>query len=70
VSSPSTVTISSCARREGLSNAHFVQMDLFKSCLRAEVFDYVFSNGVLHHTANAFGGFHDSAGSSGPAGSS
>jgi SAM-dependent methyltransferase len=34
-------------------------MDPFKSCLRAEVFDYVFSNGVLHHTANAFGGFQD-----------
>jgi SAM-dependent methyltransferase len=34
-------------------------MDLFKSCLRAEVFDYVFSNGVRHHTANAFGGFQD-----------
>jgi len=59
VSSPSTVTISSRARREGLSNAHFVQMDLFKSCLRAEVFDYVFSNEILHHTANAFGGFQD-----------
>src|SRR5713226_9302532 len=34
-------------------------MDLFKGCLRAEVFDYVFSNGDRHHTANAFGGFQD-----------
>jgi len=55
VSSPSTVTISSVARRALFP--HFVRMDLFKSCLRAEVFDYVFSNGVLHNTANAFGGF-------------
>ena len=46
-------------RREGLSNVGLVQMNLFASCLRSEVFDYVFCNGVLHHTADAFGGFRD-----------
>jgi SAM-dependent methyltransferase len=32
-------------------------MDLFRPALRAETFDYVFVNGVLHHTADAPGGF-------------
>ena len=46
-------------RRESLRNVHFVQMNLFASCLRTASFDYVFCNGVLHHTGDAFGGFRD-----------
>jgi 2-polyprenyl-3-methyl-5-hydroxy-6-metoxy-1,4-benzoquinol methylase len=38
-------------------HAHFAQMDLFRPALREESFDYVFTNGVLHHTADASGGF-------------
>lgn len=41
----------------GLRNAHFVQMDLFNIGFKEESFDYVFCNGVLHHTADAYGGF-------------
>lgn len=41
----------------GTRNARFVQMDLFALGLRAESFDVVFSNGVLHHTADARGAF-------------
>jgi len=37
--------------------AHFAQMDLFRPALREHAFDYVFTNGVLHHTADAPGGF-------------
>ena len=36
-----------------LNSARFVQMDLFQLACRGETFDYVFSNGVLHHTADA-----------------
>lgn len=46
-------------RREALPDVHFVQMNLFASCLRPETFDYVFCNGVLHHTGDAFGAFRD-----------
>ena len=37
--------------------AHFAQTDLFHPALREHAFDYVFANGVLHHTADASGGF-------------
>lgn len=43
--------------RFGLHDARFVQMNLFEPALRPESFDYVFSNGVLHHTGDASGGF-------------
>ena len=43
-------------QRFGLG-AHFAQMDLFLPALREATFDYVFTNGVLHHTADASGGF-------------
>jgi SAM-dependent methyltransferase len=36
--------------------AHFAQMNLFLPALREDTFDYVFINGVLHHTADAVGG--------------
>jgi SAM-dependent methyltransferase len=44
-------------RRFGLANVSFAQMDLFAPALRDEGFDYVFCNGVLHHTADAVGAF-------------
>lgn len=44
-------------QRFDMRDVHFVQMDLFRPGLREESFDYVFCNGVLHHTANAYGGF-------------
>jgi len=41
----------------GLRMAHFAQMDLFWLRSGRRSFDYVFCNGVLHHTADAAGGF-------------
>lgn len=43
--------------RFGLKDVRFVQMNLFEPALRPGAFDYVFSNGVLHHTADARTGF-------------
>ena len=40
-----------------ISNVDFIQMDLFHLGLRQNTFDFVFSNGVLHHTADAQRGF-------------
>ena len=37
----------------GRRNVSFAQMDLFYLGLKEESFDYVFCNGVLHHTENA-----------------
>lgn len=37
----------------GLERATFAQMNLFRPGLRDAFFDYVISNGVLHHTADA-----------------
>ena len=36
-----------------LGSARFVQMNLFRPAFREQSFDYVFSNGVLHHMADA-----------------
>jgi SAM-dependent methyltransferase len=44
-------------RRFELGSGRFVQMNLFELGLREESFDIVFSNGVLHHTADAELGF-------------
>ena len=44
-------------REFGLKNVHFLQMDLFSAALQERSFDYVFCDGVLHHTADAYGGF-------------
>ncbi len=42
-----------------LLNVSFAQMDLFSLGLKEESFDYVFCNGVLHHTADAYGAFRN-----------
>ncbi len=47
--------------RNGLERAHFYQMNLFRPCFRAESFDLVISNGVLHHTSDPFLGFESIA---------
>jgi SAM-dependent methyltransferase len=43
--------------RFDLPDARFAQMNLFELGLRPQSFDYVFCNGVLHHTSDASGGF-------------
>jgi len=45
--------------RFGLGHVWFAQMDLFNLALKDESFDYVFCNGVLHHTADAYRGFQN-----------
>jgi len=44
-------------KEHGLSRARFMQMNLFRPAFAPEVFDVVLCNGVLHHTADPFGGF-------------
>jgi SAM-dependent methyltransferase len=44
-------------RRHGLDRVWFAQMNLFRPCFAPESFDVVLCNGVLHHTADPFGGF-------------
>jgi carbamoyltransferase len=44
-------------RRQGLDRVRFLQMNLFRPSLAREAFDVVLCNGVLHHTADPFGGF-------------
>jgi ubiquinone/menaquinone biosynthesis C-methylase UbiE len=41
----------------GLQNVSFYQTNLFRPPFKAESFDVVITNGVLHHTADPFGGF-------------
>jgi SAM-dependent methyltransferase len=43
--------------RNGIAGVRFVQMNLFRPALKPESFDYVISNGVLHHTGDPRGGF-------------
>jgi ubiquinone/menaquinone biosynthesis C-methylase UbiE len=42
-----------------LRDVNFAQMDLFHLGLKESTFDYVFCNGVLHHTADAYGAFEN-----------
>lgn len=44
--------------RFAVTNATFVQMNLFRPPFENESFDVVISNGVLHHTADPEAGFH------------
>lgn len=44
-------------RRFRLGNVKFAQMDIFNLGLADESFDYVFCNGALHHTGDAYRGF-------------
>jgi SAM-dependent methyltransferase len=46
-------------QRFNLGNVHFTEMNLFHPALREETFDYIFSNGVLHATLDAFGAFQN-----------
>jgi SAM-dependent methyltransferase len=46
----------SFARQQALDRVAFVQMNLFRPCLKSEQFDVVLCNGVLHHTNDPFGG--------------
>ncbi|MBI2891616.1 MAG: class I SAM-dependent methyltransferase [Nitrospirae bacterium] len=44
-------------KKHTLPTAHFVQMDLFRPAFKPASVDFLFCHGVLHHTADPFGGF-------------
>jgi carbamoyltransferase len=44
-------------RAHGLDRVRFVQMNLFRPCFKPGQFDVILCNGVLHHTADPYGGF-------------
>jgi SAM-dependent methyltransferase len=44
-------------REHGLSRVQFMQMNLFRPIFAPGEFDVVLCNGVLHHTADPYGGF-------------
>ena len=44
-------------KQNQIANVSFVQMNLFRPVFKAESFDVVVSNGVLHHTSDPFLGF-------------
>jgi ubiquinone/menaquinone biosynthesis C-methylase UbiE len=44
-------------KQNQIENVSFVQMNLFRPVFKAESFDVVVSNGVLHHTSDPFLGF-------------
>jgi SAM-dependent methyltransferase len=48
-------------RSQGLKRIRFVQMNLFRPCFKPGSFDVVLCNGVLHHTADPYGGFQQLA---------
>jgi SAM-dependent methyltransferase len=43
--------------RSQIENVTFLQMNLFRPVFKPETFDFVISNGVLHHTSDPFLGF-------------
>src|ERR1700674_1918841 len=47
--------------RFSINNAYFMQMNLFRPPFRAERFDVVVSNGVLHHTSDCAAAFRSIA---------
>jgi hypothetical protein len=42
-----------------MRNVSFAQMNLLDIGLREQAFDLVFRNGMLHHTADAYGAFEN-----------
>ena len=40
-----------------ISNIKFINADIFDDIFKDEVFDFIWTNGVLHHTKNPYGAF-------------
>ena len=58
-SSASLAKANAFKQRFDLKQVSFVRMDLFYPALLPESFDYVFCNGVLHHTADPYSAFRN-----------
>lgn len=53
-----SLRLASAFRKKNIiKNVNFVQMNLFKPVFKNNSFDLVICNGVLHHTADPYGGF-------------
>ena len=45
------------AEKNNIQNVSFVRGDIFDKIFKDEVFDFIWCNGVLHHTKNPYGAF-------------
>jgi SAM-dependent methyltransferase len=45
------------ADKNKISNIKFINADIFDDIFKDEVFDFIWTNGVLHHTKNPYGAF-------------
>jgi len=45
------------AKKNNIQNINFVRGDIFDQVFKKEVFDYIWCNGVLHHTKNPYEAF-------------
>jgi SAM-dependent methyltransferase len=45
------------AKKNDINNIEFVNADIFDDVLKDEVFDFIWCNGVLHHTKNSYEAF-------------
>lgn len=45
------------ADKNNISNIKFVNADIFDDIFKDEVFDFIWTNGVLHHTKDPYGAF-------------
>tara|TARA_B110001454_G_scaffold7703_1_gene7384 strand:- start:547 stop:1449 length:903 start_codon:yes stop_codon:yes gene_type:complete len=45
------------AKKNNINNIEFVNADIFDDVLKEEVFDFIWCNGVLHHTKDPYGAF-------------
>jgi ubiquinone/menaquinone biosynthesis C-methylase UbiE len=45
------------ADKNKFNNIKFINADIFDDVLKDEVFDFIWTNGVLHHTKDPYGAF-------------
>ena len=53
----SLVLAQNFAKKNSINNIEFVNSDIFDDVLRDEVFDFIWCNGVLHHTKSPYEAF-------------
>jgi 2-polyprenyl-3-methyl-5-hydroxy-6-metoxy-1,4-benzoquinol methylase len=50
----SLIIASNFAKKNNIGNIEFINSDIFDDVLKEEVFDFIWCNGVLHHTKNPY----------------
>ena len=53
----SLVIAQNFAKKNNIDNIEFINADIFDDVLNDEVFDFIWCNGVLHHTKNPYAAF-------------